>query len=401
MSDVTDGAHGPLVTFAQCVNMMCMHALSTKEPIMVWGPPGIAKSQVPFEAARILEGMTEEKWGVVDIRLLLLEPSDMRGLPYVDQGDNCQWAPAPFFPTDPESKGIIFLDEITAANQTLQKAALQLVQDRTVGEYKLPVGWLVVAAGNRVKDRGGLAKMPKPLENRFMHVEMKPDLEGWVAWAYTAQTVPSDIIAFNRWKGNVLYSMSEDSVAWPTPRSWEKAGKALINYEKQQAVVSKYLANSSELKKYDVTVNDDEKKESFSNMIRLAMQGYVGQGLASEFMAYREIYKDLPNPEDIISGKSFDFASHNYMAQHYYAISTSVVSYLRRNEGKLRITDRTFDAVFALIDSVGKKHPDQKAAIIRDIFVNGRLNMHMVGEHVTAKTRDRWKEVFKGISRYM
>jgi MoxR-like ATPase len=126
-----------------------LHALITERvPLHIWGACGVGKSQIVAQVASDLS------WQFLDIRAVQLDPVDLRGLPRIS-ADQAEWVPPKFLPTS--GKGILFLDELTAAPQMTQAGCYQLVLDRKLGEYHLPEGWVVVAAGN-------------PGENRTTHV---------------------------------------------------------------------------------------------------------------------------------------------------------------------------------------------------------------------------------------
>ena len=158
---------------------------SALPPLMVWGAPGLGKSSILRDVAREL-GI-----GFIDVRLAQREPVDIRGLP-VPGPDGVKWLVASEWPRDPESRGIILFDEITAADRSLQVAAYEFILDRRLGElYKVPDGWYICAAGNRTEDRAVAATMSSALANRFLHVEMQEDVESWIAWARTHDIHPS------------------------------------------------------------------------------------------------------------------------------------------------------------------------------------------------------------------
>ena len=154
------------------------HCLGLQRPIMVWGAPGIGKSDIVKQIG------TESKREVIDIRLPLWEPTDIKGIPFFNQKLNTmEWAPPAELPSDPKSTAILFLDELNAAPPSVQAAAYQLILNRRVGTYKLPEGVSIVAAGNRETDKGVTYRMPAPLANRFVHLEMRVDFEDWAMWA--------------------------------------------------------------------------------------------------------------------------------------------------------------------------------------------------------------------------
>ena len=152
---------------------------------------------------------------------LELDPVDLRGLPRI-AADQTEWVPPKFLPTT--GKGILFLDELTSAPQMTQAGCYQLVLDRKLGGYVLPEGWVVIAAGNPASERGVHFAMPRPLRNRFVHLELEADLDDWCKWAVKARIRP-EIIAFLRLKPELLHvgDTAADANAWPTPRSWEMA----------------------------------------------------------------------------------------------------------------------------------------------------------------------------------
>ena len=98
---------------------------------MIWGPPGIGKSDIVHQIGERL------KREVIDLRLLLMEPTDLRGIPYYNKEKNMMdWAPPVDLPSDPKSNAILFLDELNAAPPAVQAAAYQLILNRRIGTYK-------------------------------------------------------------------------------------------------------------------------------------------------------------------------------------------------------------------------------------------------------------------------
>jgi len=202
-------------------------------PVMLWGPPGVGKSQMVAEVAR--------KHGVpvIDIRLSQMEPSDLRGIPF-RRGDTVEWAVPAMLP-DAERhgpRGILFLDEITSAPPSVSAAAYQLILDRKLGEYEVPPGWAIFAAGNRQGDRGVTYTMPAPLANRMAHFEVETHLDDWVAWAW-ANGIDERVIAFLRFRPELLFDFdpAHNPVAFPSPRSWEFAHRGLQKFGDQPTLL--------------------------------------------------------------------------------------------------------------------------------------------------------------------
>ncbi|MBW6475475.1 MAG: MoxR family ATPase [Chromatiales bacterium] len=215
---------------AQIATVLEQEFLSTHDgyhtPVMLWGPPGVGKSQLVQQVGQ-RHGVT-----VIDIRLSQMEPSDLRGIPF-REGERVEWAVPAMLPDAQRhgSSGILFLDEVTSAPPSVSAAAYQLILDRKLGEYQVPDGWAIFAAGNRQGDRGVTYTMPAPLANRFAHFEVETHLDDWVSWAY-ANGIDERIIAFLRFRPELLFDFdpAHNPVAFPSPRSWEFAHRALQKF---------------------------------------------------------------------------------------------------------------------------------------------------------------------------
>ncbi len=218
---------------AQLTAVLEREFLSTSEghhtPVMLWGPPGVGKSQI---VAQI--GLRHQA-PVIDIRLSQMEPSDLRGIPF-RVGELVQWAVPAMLPDLQRhgARGVLFLDEITSAPPAVSAAAYQLILDRRLGDYQIPAGWVIFAAGNRQGDRGVTYAMPAPLANRFSHFEISVNLDDWAAWAYSSG-IDERLIAFLRFKPELLFAFDAartlaGEMAFPSPRSWEFAHRALQKF---------------------------------------------------------------------------------------------------------------------------------------------------------------------------
>jgi MoxR-like ATPase len=181
----------------------CLKAIviTEQQPVSIWGTPGIGKSAVVHQLA------AERGIPLKDIRALLLDPVDLRGLPFVGKDGRSTWATADFLPQGGE--GILFLDELNAAPAMVQASCYQLVLDRKLGEYTLPEGWAIVAAGNRDSDRAATTRMPTPLRNRFVHIDFEVDVQEWSEWAIQTGICP-EVIAFIRFRPQLLNAFDRD-----------------------------------------------------------------------------------------------------------------------------------------------------------------------------------------------
>ena len=247
-------------------------AFTVKRPVFLWGPPGVGKSDIASQLAAEMSA-----W-FIDIRLSLWEPTDIKGIPYFNGiGKVMEWAPPIELPSFEEAAKyehvLLFLDEMNSAAPAVQAAAYQLILNRRVGTYVLPDNVLIVAAGNRETDRGVTNRMPKPLANRFTHLEMKVDWDDYFEWA-TTNKIQADVLGYLSYAKKDLYDFDPkaDSRAFATPRSW--------------TYVSDFL--------YKVT--DD-------NVLLDLISGSIGEGLAVKFMAHRKHASKMPNPIDVLEGK--------------------------------------------------------------------------------------------------
>ncbi|MFM7065842.1 MAG: AAA family ATPase [Gammaproteobacteria bacterium] len=196
--------------------------LDQRWPAFIWGPPGVGKSSLVHAIAR------RRTLDVVDLRASLLDPTDLRGIPAIEQG-RAVWCPPAFLPQPRQRPGILFLDEINAAPPLVQASLYQLVLDRRVGEYVLPDGWWIVAAGNRQQDRAVTFRMSSALANRFVHLQFEADIDDWRSWAI-GQGIDPLIIGFLGVRPSLLQQESGDSPAFATPRSWEMVSDILKQF---------------------------------------------------------------------------------------------------------------------------------------------------------------------------
>lgn len=225
-----------------------------KTSVMMWGAPGIGKSSIVNKVAK------DNEMDVIDVRLSQLAPTDLRGLPYVQDGV-AHFAPPNFLPQ--AGSGILFLDEVNLAPPAIQNVAMQLVLDRRVGDYTVPDSWYIVAAGNRVEDRAAVSQMPAPLTNRFLHFTVEADLASWKEYALTTG-VKEEVISFLNFRPNLLHNFNKNAIAWPSPRSWDFASDLL--------------------------------------KIGMPVDPAVGEGAAAEFNSFVKLYTKLPDVEKILNG---------------------------------------------------------------------------------------------------
>ncbi len=245
------------------------HLVDEKVPLFLWGPPGIGKSSIVRQIA------SERGVGFIDLRLTLLDPTDLRGFPFFDQSAHkAIWAPPAFLPDGSNPEGILFLDELNTAAPMVQASAYQLILDRRIGEYELPEGWAIVAAGNRESDRGAVFRMPAPLANRFVHLEMEIDAAQWRSWALENGFDPS-VVGFISDRPDALFMFDAKSAhrSFATPRSWEYVDRIL-------------------------------KSTPEPELLMPLISGSIGEELAAEFLSWRAAAKQLPDLDAILRGEA-------------------------------------------------------------------------------------------------
>ena len=274
--------------------------IEKKLPVFIWGAPGIGKSSIVKQIA------VEQGLEFLDLRLSLLDPTDLKGIPFFNaETKEGVWAKPSFLPSEPHSKGILFLDEINTAPPAVQASAYQLILDRKVGEYALPKGWSIIAAGNRENDRGVVYKMPPPLANRFVHFEMDVDFDDWKTWAYKAK-IESSIVSYLAYDKSMLFTFDATSneKSFATPRSWEYVDSII-------------------------------KSGIETELILDSISGAVGREAAVGYLSFRKVMKDLPDLGSILNGTLTELKEEDPKVM--IALAIGLVNALLDNPDKLAL----------------------------------------------------------------
>ena len=304
--------------------------IKTVPSVMLWGPPGVGKSQAVRQLAKEIGRETGKRTVVTDVRLLLFNPIDLRGIPTANADKTLAvWLKPEIFQMDEseDTVNILFLDEISAAPQSVQAAAYQITLDRVVGEHRLPENCIVIAAGNRVTDKSVAFKMPKALANRLLHIEVMGKFESWREWAIK-NGINEKVVGFLSFRQNYLINSEQgtDDLAFATPRTWEMVSN-LLNH-----------------------ISDDVDK-----MYPL-IAGLVGTGVAVEFRTWCKVYSTLPDIKDIFDGKMPPMPKST---DAMYALVSLMTSYAREHKGELlRITNS--------IKFADRMPPDFSAVLMRN-----------------------------------
>ena len=276
--------------------------IDSKIPVFVWGSPGVGKSSLIRQIA------SDKSMEFIDLRLSLLDPTDLRGIPFFDTANkSAVWAKPEFLPdSNTQAYGILFLDEINSAPPTIQAAAYQLILDRKIGEYTLPANYAIVAAGNYESDRGVTYRMPTPLANRFVHLDFDLDFTEWKSWAYESK-IDARIISFLSYKPQNLFTFDAKAKekSFATPRSWS-------------------------------FVNDILNSNLQIELLKDVIGGAVGIESSDEFMNFCKVVDKLPNIEEIINAKSNEVPQNNSVL---YALCTGIVYSLKQNSSVENVTN--------------------------------------------------------------
>lgn len=238
-------------------------------PLLIHGSPGLGKSSI------VAQMCDELGFEFIDVRLAQMEPCDIKGLPVPDkEKKQMNWYVNGVWPNDPNSRGVIFLDEITAADRSIQVAAYELILDRRLGNlYKVPEKWYIIAAGNNAEDRAVSVTMSSALANRFTHVELEENPEEWRKYGRGAGFHPA-VLGFIQFKPQYLMKMKGENLerGWPSPRSWERVSQICTIYN---GGIDEMTAQNS--------------------IFRKLVRGTIGVGAEIEFNAFYKIHRQFDN----------------------------------------------------------------------------------------------------------
>ena len=164
---------------------------------------------------------------IEDVRVALLDPVDLRGVPSVEDGRTV-FNPPVFLPTDKQPKTLLFLDELPQGSPSVQNALFQLIKDRKLGEYTLPEDTVIVSAGNRVQDKAGANRVNTALGDRFVHLNLDVCYQEWIDWCIKTKKIKQEVLSFISWQGeDYLYNFDKNASVNATPRAWEYTSNVL------------------------------------------------------------------------------------------------------------------------------------------------------------------------------
>ena len=203
--------------------------VATVRPVFIWGAPGIGKSA-------LVERFAAEV-GLPCVSLLgsQLAPEDIIGIPQI-KGETSEFLPPKMIAR--KEPYVLFLDELNACSQEVQKAFYSLIHEKRIGEYCLPKGSIVIGAGNRTQDSAIVKTMSSALLNRMFHVQLKADPKQWLYWAYEADIHPWIIDYITQRPDHLFSEPPKTEEPYSTPRSWHMLSDALKEYHAGEKDVS-------------------------------------------------------------------------------------------------------------------------------------------------------------------
>jgi hypothetical protein len=257
------------------------------------GSPAIGKSALVFEVAQTLADKSKLKlvrdakdrptynvkpkkneFGFGDFRVAMYEPIDFSGIPIVDfkkDGTAVQKrALLDNLPTDKNSKGLLFLDEVAQASPALQNTIRQLTFEGRIGtDYVLPTGWKIILAGNHSTDRAGAQRILTHFQSACLTLELIPDANEWLEWGY-GNDINADILAFLSFQPQFLHQFdAKKEGGFPAPRTWHQVSEML----------------NGELRKI---------------LIQPVLESYLGETVAREFETFCAFQNELESPSKIL-----------------------------------------------------------------------------------------------------
>lgn len=254
------------------------------DPVIGIGKSGIGKTMGIYELTQQL-GI-----GFCELRLVTMTEVDILGIPKEDANGRTTYAANSLLPDAKRDgeRGILVLDEITSAQNTVRAAAYQLLDSkRALGEYKLPERWKVVSLGNGISDGGVFQGMEAAFLSRATCYRVEPNTDVWVKWAIAHDINPS-VVAYLRWRPENIHVFDPDEIAsiFPCPRSWTALATKLTRRENRR--------KDSSGKLIPLEVDD----------VALYAAGAIGVNLADDFAAFYAYNGDTVSPEDILSGRA-------------------------------------------------------------------------------------------------
>jgi len=314
------------ISASEMTNALDSVLLSKLTPMLV-GSPGIGKSDIVKLTAK------KHNLKLIDLRLAQSDPTDLNGFPTLqNDGTRMDYAPPTTFPLenlDQIPNGyegwLLFLDEINAAPPAIQAAAYKLVLDRQIGSHNLHKRVAIVCAGNKATDKAIVNRLSTAMQSRMIHLNLMVDEASWLDWA-NSHNIDHRVISFIKFRPELLHKFNPSHAdnTFASPRTWEFLSKIIID------------------------------KKEFTKTDHAVLVGTVGEGPATEFRAFCDVYRDLPTIDDMLENPTL--VNIPKEPGHQYAMTTLISHHA--NE----------DTIEALM-IVAKKLPIEfQVVVLKDIY---------------------------------
>lgn len=289
-------------------------------PVFIWGAPGIGKSAL-VEQFAIEMGMP-----CVSLLGSQLAPEDIIGIPQIN-GNTSEFLPPKMIAR--KEPYVLFLDELNACSQEVQKAFYSLIHERRIGEYHLPEGSIVVGAGNRSTDSAIVKTMSSALLNRMVHIQLKADAGQWIKWA-TKNSLHPWVIDYIIQRPDHLFSDPQKTEEpFSTPRSWHMLSDALTEYGAGKREIS---ADTLKMLAYACLT------PSHAGMFLAYTKTLKNSHLLDEIIAQKAKWPDKPEERDILYflAQSFRARLLTELPKSKQDISGNMLSFIYRAKGMIK-----------------------------------------------------------------
>jgi hypothetical protein len=240
--------------------------LKMADPFVLHSEPGIGKSD-SIDAARKLG------WDVIWFHPVVCDPTDFKGMPFAFMQDN--QPKAKFLPfNDLEllctatKPTLACFDDLGQGPLAVQAAMMQLWLARRVNGHTIDDNVVFCGATNRAEDKAAVTGMIEPLKSRATLIPIEADIDDWCDWANIQAWMPPTVPAFLRFKTELLsaFKPTRDIKNTPNPRNWARLGKKIHHG----------------LEDFELLAGD------------------VGDGAASEYLAFKEVADELPDVDALL-----------------------------------------------------------------------------------------------------